>query len=30
MKEFATGLYVAEGPVVSFYGLACPTRMAAM
>ena len=28
MKEFATGLYVGEGPVVSFHGFPYPTRMA--
>ena len=28
LDEFATGLWVAEGPVVSFYGFPYPTRMA--
>lgn len=28
LKEFAPSLYVADGPVVSFYGFPYPTRMA--
>lgn len=28
LKEFAPSLYVAEGPIVSFYGFPYPTRMA--
>ena len=28
LEEFATSLYVAEGPTVSFYGFPYPTRMA--
>ncbi len=28
LEEFAPGLWVAEGPVVSFYGFPYPTRMA--
>jgi Domain of unknown function (DUF4336) len=28
LREFGTGIWVAEGPVVSFFGFAYPTRMA--
>ncbi len=28
LKEFGTSLYIADGPVVSFYGFPYPTRMA--
>ena len=28
LQEFAPSLYLADGPVVSFYGFPYPTRMA--